>query len=304
MKKIACIIVTYNRKDLLKGCLKALEKQKYKPFVTYILDNASTDGTEDSIKEWGYYNTYNSNIYFKYIRNKVNEGGAGGFYKGIKTAAEDYDYDGYWVMDDDGVPDPLCLAELVPYLGSFHFISPLVVSNEDNLEMAFYDCSIAEFEKLSAQGVVYGLANPFNAVLFSRKLIKTIGYPKKEMFIWGDEMNFQYRARKADFEIVTIVKARHFHPKDRQMIVNTCFNRKIRMAYPSWKLFCMLRNRSYNQRKFASAMGCLKQTVCLFVDYTYYFVICKHDFSKVILVTKAIVKGLLGDFKGLDKYMK
>ena len=49
--KIACVIVTYNRKQLLKRCLDAVVAQIFKPSVVYITDNASTDGTIDSVKE-------------------------------------------------------------------------------------------------------------------------------------------------------------------------------------------------------------------------------------------------------------
>lgn len=53
--KIACIIVTYNRKELLKKCLNAVICQTFKPHTVYIIDNASSDGTMDAIKEWGFY---------------------------------------------------------------------------------------------------------------------------------------------------------------------------------------------------------------------------------------------------------
>ena len=45
MKQIAVIVVTYNRKELLKRCLNALFQQEYLPAAIYIIDNNSCDGT-------------------------------------------------------------------------------------------------------------------------------------------------------------------------------------------------------------------------------------------------------------------
>ena len=113
--RIACIIVTFNRKVYLKRCLESVDRQIFQPKTVYIVDNASTDGTIDSVKEWGFYNCKRNGIVYKYILNKKNEGGAGGFHLGMKTAFEFAYYDGFWVMDDDGEPDKECLKELVKF---------------------------------------------------------------------------------------------------------------------------------------------------------------------------------------------
>ena len=45
MKRIACVIVTYNRLDLLKECVDACLNQTVKFSDIIIVNNASTDGT-------------------------------------------------------------------------------------------------------------------------------------------------------------------------------------------------------------------------------------------------------------------
>lgn len=98
--RVACVIVTYNRKVYLKRCLEAVERQIFQPQTVYIVDNASTDGTIDSVKEWGFYNCKRNGIVYKYVLNNKNEGGAGGFHLGMKTAFEFAYYDGFglWMM--------------------------------------------------------------------------------------------------------------------------------------------------------------------------------------------------------------
>lgn len=100
-------------------CLDSLATQIYKPTVVYIVDNASTDGTKNLLKDDGrYFDNEENGIRFVYVGLEENTGGAGGFYAGMKTAFESsHNFDAVWVMDDDGLPDKECLANLVHYLG-------------------------------------------------------------------------------------------------------------------------------------------------------------------------------------------
>ena len=45
-KSVDCVVVTYNRLDLLKECVQAIRKQSYPVSHFFIIDNCSTDGTE------------------------------------------------------------------------------------------------------------------------------------------------------------------------------------------------------------------------------------------------------------------
>ena len=76
-KRIACIVVTYNRKELLFNCIQHICNQSYRPETIYVIDNASTDGTlemADKMKKIA------QGLNFKYVRLEKNLGGAGGFY--------------------------------------------------------------------------------------------------------------------------------------------------------------------------------------------------------------------------------
>jgi len=70
-KRVAAVVVTYNRKDYLVRCVQALLRQT-SPVDVLIVDNASTDGTADVLQPFlcdrvHYHNT------------GENLGGAGGF---------------------------------------------------------------------------------------------------------------------------------------------------------------------------------------------------------------------------------
>ena len=49
--KISVIVTTHNRREMLKEVLESLLSQTYKPFEIIVVDNASTDGTRDFLKE-------------------------------------------------------------------------------------------------------------------------------------------------------------------------------------------------------------------------------------------------------------
>ena len=305
--EIACVIVTYNRKALLHRCLDAVLKQTFKPKCVYITDNASTDGTIDLVKDSGFYNCIKNGIEFKYIQNSKNEGGAGGFYIGMKTATEDAAYDALWVMDDDGEPKEDCLKHLVPYLNKYDYIAPIVLSDKDHITCSFSESgeSLSQFcvEKGVRAGVIDKWASPFNGILYSKRLIKTIGYPKKEMFIWGDERNYDMRAIKYGFVPITIISAIHYHPVNRQVYIPYRWGFVVGETI-DWKLYCLIRNTCYNNTRFSSNR--FKSVLSCFSLGLLYFLYFKdkQNSNKFSLIFNAVFGGLFGCFGGERKYMK
>ena len=303
MKDIATVIVTFNRKDLLIKCVEAVLEQSCLPRTIYIIDNASTDGTEELLKKKGLYQGQVNGVTIRYKRLSKNSGGAGGFHVGIKLAKED-GCDAVWVMDDDGLPDRDCLKNMIPYLDTHDYISPLVIDIQDENMMAFEGCAVTDFLKREKDGIIEGCANPFNGILYSKALIDTIGYPKKEMFIWGDEINYDLRAKKAGFQPIMVVNAIHRHPLNRQNYVKYLGNHWMTVPDKDWKLFCYLRNRTYNTKIFSGRIACLRQAMSDLLKFGSYYLIQIHQPSKLNIVTKALFKGITEDFSGLNKYLK
>ena len=300
---VSTVIVTFNRKELLIKCIEAILEQTYLPNTIYIIDNASIDGTEELLKSLGFHDTTIDGVRLCYVRLPKNSGGAGGFYTGMKLAHE-AGCDAVWVMDDDGLPNKCCLKNLLPYLDKYDYLSPLVIDIENEKMMSFEGCTVESFLKREKDGVIVGRANPFNGVLYSKKLIDAIGYPKKEMFIWGDEINYHLRAITAGFKSVMVVNAIHRHPINRQMYVRYFRNHYMVTSDKDWKLFCYLRNRTYNTKMFFGRWKCIIQLFKDLLKFTCYYTLQVHKPSKLAIVLNAINKGFNGDFSGLDKYLK
>ena len=288
--KVCAVVVTFNRKELLINCLNAIRCQTYKPHTVLVIDNASTDGTQVMVKERGYFNELVDDISFKYLLLASNQGGAGGFYKGMRTACESPEkFDAVWVMDDDGVPVPHQLEKIVPHLRNSDYIAPLVIAQENPCSLAFNyhgEYNLAHVRSVFKE-VIPDFACPFNGILYSRKLIETIGYPIAQLFIWGDERNYDLRARENGFKPVTIVDAIHVHPKDRMTFASSIFGKKIIVVPNLWKGYCFWRNTVFNFRGRAN----LKQYLTFYAYNAWYYLIIRHSWKWFSCFNKAYFSG-------------
>lgn len=301
-KKVAAIVVTYNRANLLIRCLDNILNQELKPDIVYIIDNNSTDNTYDMLKDNKYINNTNNSIKFKYYKLEKNSGGAGGFYEGLKYAFEDK-YDLFWLMDDDGIPDKQCLKELIKYTDEYQFISPLVLSDEDSKVLSFGIHGILEKDVLLSKykEKIENVANPFNGVLFTRDMVCKIGFPKKDMFIWGDENEYQQRALKHGFKVVTILQAIHYHPKNRIKQIDILFG-KSKVNFPDGELrqYCLFRNYAFIFFNYYPR----KRFIKWFIKYIYLFIISKKlDLKGLIFFLKSTKDGLNNNFNNHHKYI-
>ena len=285
-KRIACIVVTYNRKELLFNCIQHICNQSYRPETIYVIDNASTDGTlemADKMKKIA------QGLNFKYVRLEKNLGGAGGFYTGLKMAHESGKFDAYWVMDDDGIPEKNCLKQLLQYYPQYDFLSPMVLSVDDHSKLAFNYHGRFESDELIATfgNVVPEYSCPFNGILLSRKLVDKIGYPIPQLFIWGDERNYTLRAKDSGAVIVTITSAIHYHPSDKMTFSRTLFNKSIVTVPNKWKGYCYWRNTVFNGKGRMS----LKNYFSFYVYNAYYYLFIAKDWGWFRCFNEAFFSG-------------
>lgn len=302
MKKIAAIVVTYNRKELLAICLDAILQQEYKPHSVYIIDNASTDGTDALVNELGY-SGEKEGIRFIYVKLPENIGGSGGFYTGMKMAFESSEnYDAFWLMDDDGIPDKKQLGYLESDLSKYDYLSPLVVSKEDPSVISYDGSPAQQYVDMAENHLVVGAANPFNGVLYSRRLVEKIGFPIRDMFIWGDEINYGLRCIKAGFPPAMDVRAIHVHPRNRQPFEPFIGKSQIIVPKDDWKLYCLVRNLIYNARTLSRTRHYMKVLVQLWCKYSVYFTFIKFNVHKLMVVNNALMDGSRKDLSKLSKY--
>lgn len=82
MDLVSIIIINWNGKKFIEGCLNSIAKQDYPAIEIIVIDNTSTDGSPDIVEEMF--------PEAKLVRNKVNRGFAGAFNQGVDTAKGHY----------------------------------------------------------------------------------------------------------------------------------------------------------------------------------------------------------------------
>lgn len=304
--KIAAIVVTYNRKKHLINCINAIQNQSKKVDKIFIIDNASTDGTEETIKR-----NFGNCDNLEYFRLNINSGGAGGFNYGIDKAYKD-GFDIFWLMDDDGIPKNDCLEQLLLVKdktdGDYICSTVLNIDNPKELSFGLYDKNkrrtikfYKDLQYLLSKGYLEGSANPFNGLLLSRRLVEKVGLPKAELFIWGDEIEYELRVKKAGFTVYTALKAIHFHPASR-LETKKIFMGKINVldiGKSELRRYCYFRNRAYIYKKYYR----FSKLPFFIIKYLWFFTLQK-DFNSIKFFIKSVKDGLNEKFDGHYKYIK
>lgn len=293
----AAVIVTYNRKQLLTKNIEMLLKQTRRIDRIYVIDNCSSDGTYEELYKRGWVDQKR----FVYIKTESNIGGAGGFFTGVKKAYED-GVNWMVLMDDDGyAADENTFKTLLEKAQYFYdegkgnkkvFVNALV-QQEDYLSFKIGNIyTVEDAIAVSKNGLIEGEANPFNGTLISRELITEIGFPNKDFFIKGDEVDFKQRALDAGAYVVTVVDSRYNHPRS-EIHERTVLGIKVPFFVEApWKEYYAARNFTYMYKSKGRYKAILFELI--FVKLLAIFTMkCKK-----VSTIKMLLCGVLDGWKG------
>jgi GT2 family glycosyltransferase len=237
---VAVVVVTHNRAELLARMLDGLAAQTYRPDTVIVVDNASGDHTQQVL--------IRDDLPLRVIRSEENVGGAGGFRIGMQTAY-DGGWDRIWLMDDDVVPAPDCLATLMA-VDEAH--ADCLMCVREDLVGHLVEKSATSFDlrnplsirpKTASVESTYGIRSAmpplveiqvvaFEGFLLRRRVVDAVGLPDEEFFIFYDDAEFAIRARKAGFRIWAV--------RDAVLVRQLDFSQK--HALDTWKGYYMYRN--------------------------------------------------------------
>lgn len=248
VESVIAVTVTYNDVDFLLREIEYLEKQTYKVKKIVIVDNASNEECKEKLKKI----ENNKNIDVIWLNNNI--GGAGGFQKGMEYAYKKYNPDWYWLMDADAYPQYDCLENLLKYKkisNNIGYLAPLIMGDDLKQYQLYHHKKLAKF--LEKDLYIYNNsdnikeiteieADAFVGPLISKRAVETVGFPKGELFIYGDDLEYTYRI------------SRQF---DTYLIKNAVINHRdqpsnIGVQKPNnwWKDYYMYRNRIFFVREF------------------------------------------------------
>jgi rhamnopyranosyl-N-acetylglucosaminyl-diphospho-decaprenol beta-1,3/1,4-galactofuranosyltransferase len=296
--RVVAVVVTFNRLGLLRDLVARLREVSEVDEIL-VIDNASSDGTGEWLTGAG--------VTHRTLPD--NRGGAGGFHDGMAWAME-RGADLAWLMDDDGMPDPDCLASLLARREEFDFWGPVVVDEADPDRLVFpirlpggtrVVHRMDDVVGAAVDGLIRDVVIPFNGVLVTRELVERIGLPREEFFIWGDDHEYRLRAERAGGRIATVVGARVLHPSVGDLGTPMMFGRTTYNHSPSdLKHYCMARNNLLNLRDYRGwpyALAFVAKTL-------WFYTFTKPSPSRIGLSLRAMYAGLRGDFAGHQRFLR
>lgn len=280
MKRVACIIVTYNRLGLLQECVDSLRQQSYDEYSIIVVDNGSTDNTAEWLRS-------QRDII---VISQENSGGAGGFFSGIKYACE-HGYEYSWVMDDDVILSPDTLQELInASIYSDGFVCSRVIDMDGN------HCNVPKLSACKSKNtgeLLWGeLINKnllrvdiasFVSVLLKNKIVYEVGLPYKEYFIWGDDTEYTSRisSKYASYMAMNSVV---IHKRKIGSVLSIYTETNLTRVH---NFFYAYRNRIHCQRKIIT-----KAVVFIRSCFDVLKLICLGCFYKAFVIGKGVLSSI------------
>jgi GT2 family glycosyltransferase len=194
-RNVVAVIVTWNRRALLAEALRAVLAQSRRPDAVLVVDNASTDGTADLLRE--------EFPAVRVLRTSANLGGAGGFALGVRAALDGEAADLVWLMDDDTVPQPAALERLLDAWTSYPGQRPALVASRvvwtDGREHPMNTprvrprATAEQRRHAAAAGCLPIRSASFVSVVVDADVVRERGLPLADYFLWNDDFEFTSR---------------------------------------------------------------------------------------------------------------
>ena len=191
--RVVAVVVTWNRRDLLIESLDAIRAQSTPVSAMVVVDNASTDGTDDVLAKYEGLDV---------VTLRENTGGAGGFAAGIERALAAYEPDLVWLMDDDTVAEPTALAEAVDTYEHAKPTPKVIASrvvwsdgrdHPMNTPRRKPGATQQEVRAAQSVGAMPIRSASFVSILCDADIIRERGLPIADYFLWNDD--FEYSTR-------------------------------------------------------------------------------------------------------------
>lgn len=216
-KSVYFIVLNYNNAPDTIECIKSIENLNYQNVQVVLVDNLSTDDSEEILKK--------ELPNYTLIQTGSNAGYAAGNNRGIKYAIEDgADY--VCILNNDVIVDPNFLTVLVDYLennSQVGVVGPRICEYEDPtiLESAgstvdFNKGKVTRLYYGEKEDKVFGKVIPCDYVggacmLLDVKLIKEVGYIPENYFLFYEENEWCVTIKKAGYEVVCVADAKVIH---------------------------------------------------------------------------------------------
>ena len=189
--KVAVVVVTYNRSEVIQKTLDCLQAQTYLISDIIVVDNNSSDITIEGLLERKKMDTRIS-----IVTSSENIGYGAGLALGMNWGLENTAVDYMWLMDDDVSNIPETLGYLVENSKKYHY---------DALGLMGYKLGLGTKTKVNpidhSADVDF---MPVDHALFSVETIKKVGVPSNDFFMMCEDYEYCLRIKKAGLKLGVI----------------------------------------------------------------------------------------------------
>lgn len=218
MKEVGVVICNYNKAEQVLECIQTVLESKYQDFDLYVVDNGSTDGSAQAIR-----NTYGDQLTL--LENQENLGGSGGFNTGLRAVYEK-GYPFLMCVDNDAMLDENAIGNLRKFLlqheeagmaGAkiYHLEAPDYVQQFGQKIDFEYFCTEVNYynayEDGSMPDYLYTDSVAACALMVRRSIVDKIGLMPEENFLYWDDTEWCHRCNLAGYKVASVGNAAALH---------------------------------------------------------------------------------------------
>ena len=208
------IVINWNRRELLRQCLRSLSEQDFREFEVIVVDNGSSDRSLEMIQNEGFDTVH-------CIRNEVNRGFCAANNQGIEAAKGRY----VALLNNDAEPDRRWLGELISALetrpdvgmaaskildfrdrGLIDKAGHLIYPDGQNRGRGTGERDHGQFDRLEETAWPDGCA-----ALYRREMLDQIGGFDEDFFAYADDAELGLRGRIAGWSCLYVPTAVAYH---------------------------------------------------------------------------------------------
>lgn len=295
--KVGAIIITYNRKELLKECIESILSGTVVPDII-VVDNASTDGTSDLVK----------NYPVNYLRLDRNLGPAGGAEAGQRYAYR-HGYDFVWMLDDDVVVSKDALEVLLKFYEKLQtqfnnvFLSSVTYGDRSFTKPFFnlllYNNKTGLTRKISDEEFLkeyfeYDIA-PMNGLFLPKGIFDAVGFFNGGLWGWYDDTEFVLRCKNKGYRGFAVTKSKIFHPIESRKQVKLLGKTFTLLSGRPFRMYLGTRNNIIVQKKFLKPLNFYLFFLPLFILKRFISIVFFYD-NKVEFL-KNFFRGIIDGLK-------
>ncbi len=216
------LILNYKAASESISCVESILKHCASINHLVLIDNNSADGSFEAFKQWQQ-STRQDKV--TVLANPVNNGYAGGNNHGIRWALEHLPVKNFWILNNDAHVDNDAFKPLEDALAENNrqIVGSIIINaNTGRLECYGGGKLYALLGKTKLLGKNMAVEDIPNmqehpdyvmgcSMAFAKTLLDEVGFMDEEYFMYSEELDWQYQAKKFGISIQVIPASRLYH---------------------------------------------------------------------------------------------